>query len=92
MVDINFIYPQDTGYPLDTDQAQFEDKARELINTFFDDWQEVMTPPASIELVVSANGDMALTLPGDAAISDRETLQQELARLIAEMKKINAES
>ena len=89
MVDINFVYPQDTGYPLETDQAEFESKARELINAFFDDWQEVMTPPASIELVVTANGEMAATLPGGGAISKRETLQEELARLIAEMKKMN---
>lgn len=85
MVDVNFIYPQDTGYPLETDQAQFESKARELINAFFDDKQKVMTPPASIELVVTANGEMAATLPGGGAISNRETLKEELDRLIKEI-------
>jgi hypothetical protein len=89
MVDVNFIYPQDTGYPLQIDQARFESKSRKLINAFFDDWQEVMTPPASIDLLVAANGEMAATLPGGGAITKRETLQEELARLIAEMKKIN---
>ena len=86
MVNVNFIYPQDTGYPLETDQAQFESKARELINAFFDDKQKVMTPPASIELVVTANGEMAVTLPGGGAIFNRdETLQEELDRLIKEI-------
>lgn len=89
MVDVNFIYPQDNGYPLETDQVQFESKAREMVNAFFDEWQEVMTPPASIELVVTANGEMTATLPGGGAITKRETLQEELARLIEEMKKIN---
>ena len=86
MVNVNFIYPQNTGYPLETDQAQFESKARELINAFFDDKQKVMTPPASIELVVTANGEMAATLPGGGAIFIRdETLQEELDRLIKEI-------
>jgi hypothetical protein len=89
MVDVNFIYPQDSGYPLQVDQAQFESRALELINAFFVDWQEVMKPPASIDLVVTANGDMTVTLPGAEAISTRESLQEELARLIEEMKKIN---
>ena len=88
MVDVNFFYPQDTGYPLETDQAQFESKARDLINTFFDDWQEVMTSPATIELVVSANGEMAGTLPGGGAISDRDDLIDAWDKLIKELQKI----
>ena len=88
MVDVNFIYPQDTGYPLETDQAQFESKARELINAFFDDKQKVMTPPASIELVVSANGEMAGTLPGGGAISNRDDLIDAWQELIDDLKTI----
>ena len=90
MVDVNFFYPQDTGYPLEADQAEFESKARELINAFFYDWQEVMTPPATIELVVSANGEMAGSLPEGGAIFDRDDLLDAWDKLIEELKELNA--
>jgi len=88
MVNVNFIYPQDSGYPLETDQTQFESKASKLINAFFDKWQEAMTPPASIELVVTANGGMTGTLPGGSVISDRDDLIDAWQELIDELKKI----